>query len=40
MKVAIYTLGCKMNQYESQSMETMLRQRGHQVVDFKEEADA
>ena len=40
MKVAIYTLGCKMNQYESQSMETMLRQRGHEVVDFKEEADA
>ena len=40
MKVAIYTLGCKMNQYESQSMETMLRERGHEVVEFREEADA
>ena len=40
MKVAIYTLGCKMNQYESQSMEKMLRERGHEVVDFQSEADA
>ena len=40
MKVAIYTLGCKMNQYESQSMEQMLRERGHEVVDFQSEADA
>ena len=40
MKVAIYTLGCKMNQYESQSMEKMLRERGHDVVEFQEEADA
>ncbi|MCC8121965.1 MAG: hypothetical protein LIO58_00245, partial [Oscillospiraceae bacterium] len=28
MKVAIYTLGCKVNQYETQAMETMLKQRG------------
>ena len=40
MKVAIYTLGCKMNQYESQSMERMLRERGHEVVEFKDDADA
>ena len=40
MKVAIYTLGCKMNQYESQSMEKMLRERGHDVVEFQDEADA
>ena len=40
MKVAIYTLGCKMNQYESQSMENLLRERGHEVVEFREEADA
>ena len=40
MKVAIYTLGCKMNQYESQSMEKMLRERGHEIVDFKDAADA
>ncbi len=40
MKVAFYTLGCKMNQYETQAMEQLLRQRGHQVVDFSGEADA
>ena len=40
MKVAIYTLGCKMNQYESQSMEKVLRERGHEIVDFKDAADA
>ena len=40
MKIAIYTLGCKVNQYETQAMETILRQRGHQLVDFEEQADA
>ena len=40
MRVAIYTLGCKMNQYETQAMEQLLRQKGHQVVDFSREADA
>ena len=40
MKVAFYTLGCKMNQYETQAMEQLLRQRGHPVVDFSGEADA
>ena len=40
MKVAIYTLGCKVNQYETQAMEQELRRRGHTVVEFSEEADA
>ncbi len=40
MKVAIYTLGCKVNQYETQAMEQTLRARGHQVVEFSDEADA
>ena len=40
MRVAIYTLGCKMNQYETQAMEQLLRGRGHQVVEFTAEADA
>ena len=40
MKVAIYTLGCKVNQYETQAMEQELRRRGHQVVPFSGEADA
>ena len=40
MKVAIYTLGCKVNQYETQAMEQELRSRGHEVVEFSDEADA
>ena len=40
MRVAIYTLGCKVNQYESQAMEQELRARGHKIVPFAEEADA
>ena len=40
MRVAIYTLGCKVNQYETQAMERELTARGHQVVDFAAEADA
>lgn len=40
MKIAIYTLGCKVNQYETQAMETILTQQGHELVDFEERADA
>ena len=40
MKVAIYTLGCKVNPYETQAMEQELRGRGHEIVPFGEEADA
>ena len=40
MRAAIYTLGCKVNQYETQAMEKLLRERGHSVVAFSEEADA
>ena len=40
MKVAIYTLGCKVNQYETQAMEQELRRRGHEVVPFSRAADA
>ena len=40
MRVAIYTLGCKVNQYETQAMEQELRGRGHEIVPFGEEADA
>ncbi len=32
MKVAFYTLGCKVNQYETQAMEQLLREEGHQAV--------
>ncbi len=40
MKVAIYTLGCKVNQYETQALETELIRRGHALTSFEEEADA
>ena len=39
MKVAIYTLGCKVNQYETQAMERELRARGHEITAFDDEAD-
>ena len=40
MRVAIYTLGCKVNQYETQAMEQELLRRGHELVDFESAADA
>lgn len=39
MKVAIYTLGCKVNQYETQAVEQELLRRGHEVVPFFDDAD-
>ncbi len=39
MRFAIYTLGCKVNQYESQAMQTLLEQSGHRCVPFEEQAD-
>ena len=39
MRFAIYTLGCKVNQYETQAMETLLTRRGHQMVPFEDAAD-
>ena len=40
MKIAFYTLGCKVNQYETQALEQMFTQRGHELVGFEEHADA
>ena len=40
MRAAIYTLGCKVNQYETQAIEKLLRERGHTVTDFSRDADA
>lgn len=39
MKVAFYTLGCKVNQYESQAMSELLKNNGYEIVDSKSEAD-
>jgi threonylcarbamoyladenosine tRNA methylthiotransferase MtaB len=37
--VAIETLGCKVNQYESACLEEMLLQSGYRVIPFTEQAD-
>jgi len=38
-KVAFYTLGCKVNQYESAAMAELFEKRGYEIVDFDSEAD-
>lgn len=40
MRIAIHTLGCKANQYETQAMEEILRSKGHILVPFESHADA
>lgn len=35
MKVKFYTLGCKVNQYESQAMSEALRQIGYETTNEK-----
>ena len=40
MDIAICTLGCKVNQYETQAIETELIRRGHSLVPFDGPADA
>ena len=39
MKAAYYTLGCKVNQYDTQLMRDKLEDAGYQTVTFEEEAD-
>ncbi len=39
MKAAIYTLGCKVNTYESEYVANKLLNNGYQIIDFKEKAD-
>ncbi len=39
MKFGFYTLGCKVNQYETQAMEQMFRARGHEIGSFEEACD-
>ena len=40
MKFAFYTLGCKTNQYETQAMERLLLEKGHEIGRFEEPCDA
>ncbi len=39
MKFAFYTLGCKTNQYETQAMERLLMDLGHEIGHFDEACD-
>ncbi len=39
MKAAIYTLGCKVNQYESQALGELLTQNGYTLTDVRDDAD-
>ena len=39
-KVAFYTLGCKVNQYETNVIQNQFENNGYQVVDFDDYADA
>jgi len=38
-KVAFYTLGCKVNQYETEAMEELFKKRGYSIVSPDENAD-
>ena len=40
MKIGFYTLGCKVNQYETQAMEQILHEKGVEVGTLKEPCDA
>ena len=39
MRIAFCTLGCKVNQYETQALEQLFAARGHTLVPFEGEAD-
>ena len=36
---AFHTLGCKLNQYDTQSLMELFRDRGYEIVDFPQPAD-
>ena len=40
MKIGFFTLGCKVNQYETQAMEQLLSAQGHEIAGFHEACDA
>lgn len=39
MKVAFYTLGCKVNQYETNAIAGKFKEAGYEIVDFEKKAD-
>lgn len=38
-KAAFYTLGCKVNQYETEAMEELFANAGYEICDFSQKAD-
>lgn len=38
-KVAFYTLGCKVNQYETEAMVQLFKQKGYEIEEFQQKAD-
>lgn len=38
-KAAFYTLGCKVNQYETEAMTELFKNRGYEITDFSSPAD-
>ena len=39
MKVAFYSLGCKVNAYETEFLINEFKKKGYKIVDFNEKAD-
>ncbi|MDI6601697.1 MAG: tRNA (N(6)-L-threonylcarbamoyladenosine(37)-C(2))-methylthiotransferase MtaB [Thermoanaerobacteraceae bacterium] len=39
LDVAFYTLGCKVNQYETEAIMELFQQRGYNIVDYNDAAD-
>jgi Uncharacterized protein family UPF0004. len=39
LNVAFYTLGCKVNQYETEAIMEIFQQRGYNVVNYNSVAD-
>ena len=39
MKVGIYTLGCKVNLYESEFIASLFKEKGYEICDFNDECD-
>ncbi|MDD2433400.1 MAG: tRNA (N(6)-L-threonylcarbamoyladenosine(37)-C(2))-methylthiotransferase MtaB, partial [Clostridia bacterium] len=39
VRIAFYTLGCKVNQSETEAFVALFRERGYEIVNFEEKAD-
>ena len=40
MRIGFHTLGCKLNQYETEALASSFRAHGHTVVSARDDADA